>query len=171
MSCRGVFFALTPEEEKRLRKAQRQDGDEGLMEVIEEIEEAWDRKHLFETDKAWDPIHRCLTLDNTPRGKLSPTAGRKPLNLLILGGRLLYEGNDYTVNLITRAQVVRLAAALAKITQEWMHERFFQLKAKACQYAIDEDEFDYTWGNFQGLPEFFARAAEEGRSVIFTVDH
>ncbi|MCI0458096.1 MAG: YfbM family protein [Gemmataceae bacterium] len=171
MGCLGVFFALTPEQDKRLRKAHRQDGDEGVMEVIEEIEEAWDRKHLFETDKAWDPIHRGLTLDNTPRGKLDPTAGRKPLNLLILGGRLLYDGDDYTVNLITPAQVRRLAAALAKITEEWMRERFFQLKPKGCGYDIDEDEFDYTWGNFEGLPQFFARAAKEGRSVIFTVDH
>jgi hypothetical protein len=171
MGCLGVFFALTPEQDRRLRKAHRQDGDEGVRDVVADIEEAWDRKHLFETDKAWDAIHRTLTGDNTPRGKLSPTAGRGPLKLLILGGRLLYEGDDYTVNLITPAQVRRLAAALAKITEEWMRERFFQLKPKACQYDINEDEFDYTWGNFQGLPEFFARAAKEGRSVIFTVDH
>ena len=170
MSCLGVFFALTPEQDKRLRKAHRQDGDEGVMEVIEEIEEAWVRKHLFETDKAWDAIHRCLTGDHTDGGELDPTAGHKPLNLLILGGRLMHEGDDYTINLITPAQVRRLAPALAKITKKWMRGRFFQLDEKDCHYSIDEDQFDYTWGWFKGLPAFFARAAREGRSVIFTVD-
>src|SRR5262245_40140877 len=100
MSCRGVFFALTPTQDKRLRKAFAQDGDEGALEVVDTVEEEWDDDHVFETDKAWDGIHRCLTNDQTPRGRLNPISGQPPLNLCILGATRLYDGSDYIINLI-----------------------------------------------------------------------
>jgi hypothetical protein len=55
MACRGVHFALTPEDAARIDAAR---DDDQLMALIEEIEERWDRDWLVETDKAWDATGR-----------------------------------------------------------------------------------------------------------------
>jgi hypothetical protein len=177
MGCLGVHFAITRRQMNKLLDASLfsdldpDERDEGVMELVEQIESAWNREELFETDKAWDPIHRCLTGDNTPRGKLNPTKGDYPLNLCVMGGEHLYMGGDYTVTLIEPEEVRDLARALKPITEEWMRERFFRLKAKATLYPIDCDQFEYVWSNFQGLPAFMAKAARKKRAMIFTVDH
>jgi hypothetical protein len=36
--------------------------------------------------------------------------------------------------------------------------------------ALSDEDFGYTWGWFEPLKEFFARAAHARRSVVFTVD-
>src|SRR5262245_49730971 len=125
MGCLGVFFAISPKQEKRLWAACRDEGDEGVRAVVAEIEEAWDEDHLCQTDKAWDAIHRCLTNDHTPGGQLTPGSGRRPLKLLILGGTMLHDGDSYTVNFIDKEHVPALAAALAKIDEVWLRKRFF----------------------------------------------
>jgi hypothetical protein len=52
MACRGVFFALTKEEEAKLLAAPSSDA---VVEIItEEIEERRDRNWLVEVDKSWD---------------------------------------------------------------------------------------------------------------------
>jgi len=58
MACRGVFFALTKEEEAKLLAAA--DSDAVVEIITEEIEERWDREWLVEMDKSWDAVHRCL---------------------------------------------------------------------------------------------------------------
>jgi hypothetical protein len=55
MACRGVHFALIPEEAVRIDAAR---DDDQLMALIEETEERWDRDWLVETDKAWDATGR-----------------------------------------------------------------------------------------------------------------
>lgn len=177
MGCLGVHFAITRRQMNRLLQTawvhghDRDERDEAVMALVEQIESAWNREELFETDKAWDPIHRCLTGDNTPRGKLNPTKGEYPLKLCVMGGEHLYFGDDYTITLIEPEEVRDLARALRPITEEWMRQRFFKLKAKATLYEITDDEFEYVWSNFQGLPAFMAKAARKKRAVIFTVDH
>lgn len=68
MSCLGVHFAINGEIADKLSRAK---SDEELVEIVQEkIEEKWDESHLYETDKAWDAIHRCLSdgsLRNQPR--------------------------------------------------------------------------------------------------------
>ena len=59
VACRGVYFALTQDEEQRL--LQCGDDDSVLSLIQEDIEARWDADHLLELDKAWDAIHRCLT--------------------------------------------------------------------------------------------------------------
>jgi hypothetical protein len=177
MASRGVHFAITRRQMNRFISAVENDDltpdgrDEAVMELVEQIEAEWNREELFQTDKAWDGIHRCLTGDNTPKGRLTPTKGEYPLNLCVMGGEHLYFGGDYTVTLIEPEEVRDLARALKAVTEGWMRERFFKLKAKGTLYPITEAEFEYVWGNFQGLPKFVAIAAQKKRAVIFTVDH
>ena len=59
MGSRGVLFAIEAPVAKRLQDAKGDDDD--VMEIIEEIEEAWDEDNLAECDKSWDAMHRVLT--------------------------------------------------------------------------------------------------------------
>jgi len=94
MSQRGVFFALLDPDAARLRQAHT---DVDLRAIIEdEIEERWDTAWLFQMDKAWAGLHRCLT-----DGRLELANGTYPLNACVLGGEQLHRGDEYIVSLLT----------------------------------------------------------------------
>ncbi len=162
MGCLGVHFAITSAQAEELLEA---DGDEELGELVAEIEAAWDEPHVFETDKAWDALHRCLS-----DGTLEVDGGDEPLNLCFFGGAVLNEDADYFVVLLTPTEVSRVAAALAGVTETWLRERYRSLDFEGYQGEKSDDDWAYAWANFQGLPGFFSRAAAGGRHVIFTVD-
>lgn len=109
MSARGVHFAVPPAQETRLLAAK---SDRKVMGLVEEIEEAWEKPFVCETDKAWDAIHRCLT-----DVSLLYDSGEYPLNHCICGGRQLIRGQEYTVSYVSAPQVKDVASALAKITK------------------------------------------------------
>jgi hypothetical protein len=163
MACRGVHFALTDEDAKRVLAAA---GDnEALIELIQEdIESRWDTDWLAETDKAWDAIHRCLT-----DGRLS-FASSTPRHLCILGGRQLYDGDDYIVSFITPEQVKEVARAIADIDEAWMRARYFAIPASDYGCPLTDDDCGYTWSLFQGVQALYQKAAAAGRAVMFTVD-
>jgi len=96
MACRGVYFALTDEDAKRVLAVA---GD-------------------AETDKAWDAMHRCLT-----DGRLSFEADT-PRAMCVLGGRQLHDGDDYIVSFVTPEQVRQVAAAIRDIDETWMRQRY-----------------------------------------------
>ncbi|MEV6211333.1 DUF1877 family protein [Kitasatospora sp. NPDC051914] len=162
MACRGVHFALTEEDAARLLAAEQ---DEDVLAVIEDIEERWDTDHLAETDKAWDAIHRCLA-----DGRLTHDGGSYPLSYAVLGGLPLHDGDDHVVVHVTAAEVADIAAAMADLDDAWLRERFFALDPEDYDGARDEDDFAYTRHWFGGLRAFYATAAANGRSVVFTVD-
>jgi hypothetical protein len=165
MACRGVFFALSSSQRERLLTLGT---DDARLEYIQEdIEAAWDEAHLLETDKAWDAIHRCLT-----DGSLSVAPSSNPLSKLILGGKQLCSDTQrYIVNLIEHDELSQVSTALRIVTKEWMQGRYEQLRnTDYPQEFISEQGWQYTWDWFSGIPEFIARADQEGRSVIFTVD-
>jgi hypothetical protein len=173
MSSLGRHIMVTTEQVQRLRalaedEEEEVSPDEAVENAIEEMQEGLAEKYYFDTDKAWDPIHRTLTLDNTPGGNLDVDAGEHPLHLCFFGGEVLAEGGAYTYYLIAPDEVAELASALQAIDEAWFRKRFFQLDPKATLYDIDEDYLEYAWSNFSGLPDFFARAAAEGRAVIFS---
>ena len=162
MSFLGVHFAVDAGIEARLLAA---DGDEEVMEIVEEVEEAWDRAWLCQTDKAWDALHRCLS-----DGTLDFEGGDYPLSHAILGGLQLYEDDDYVVAYLDVDDVRAVAEALAPLGQDWLRERYFSLDPADYRRTPDEEDFKYTWANMRGLKAFFGKAAEAGRPVVFTVD-
>jgi Domain of unknown function (DUF1877) len=163
MGARGVHFAITVEQMDDLLKAA---DDEELMAQIERIEEAWDRQFLVESDKAWDAIHRCLT-----DGSLLYESGEYPLNHVICGGRHLDAGDDYTISLVNPEQVKDVARALEPLTEDWLRQRYFALlKPDDYEFDIDEDDFQYTWSNFEDVRSLFRKAALADRAVVFTAD-
>jgi hypothetical protein len=163
MAARGVHFAITSDQLARVLAASN---DDDLMQVIEQIEEAWDKDNLAESDKAWDAIHRCLT-----NGSLLYESGEYPLNHVICGGRQLHQGEDYVVSLVTPEQVRDVSAAMAPLAEDWMRERYFSLlKADSYDGEIGDEDFGYTWTWFENVRDLYRKAAASGRAVIFTID-
>jgi hypothetical protein len=165
MACRGVFFALSSSEKEHLLALE---SDKKRMEYIqEEIEEAWDEAHLLQIDKAWEAIHRCLT-----DGSLTVSRSSNPLGKLIVGGIQLYSDTQtYIINLIESSELPEISTALKVVTKEWLKARYEQLRSTDYpQEFTSEQDWEYTWDWFSGIPEFVVRAAQEGRSIIFTVD-
>jgi hypothetical protein len=178
MGYRGRHLALTDEQVAHLRRVadwknaadeELEDVDERLWDAVQEIEEHLPPGYYYDTDKAWDPIHRTLTGDNTEDGLFSPWSGTRPLNLTVFGGEDLGfdEYSAYGIYLVKPDEVAEVASALQGIDEAWFRTRFFRVAAQ--RRGIDEDELYYAWSNFRRLPDFFARAAAEGRSVLFTV--
>lgn len=165
MACRGVLFSIDQETVDRLcalvDDAARVDY---ITEVIEVDYFDRHREWLAQTDKAWDCMHRALT-----DGKLEWDNGSYPLNHQILGGELLYSGDDYIISLKTPQQVADVAAQLPTITEETFTKCFRRVPVSELNGTFDEDR-DYTWGWFTEVRDFWLRAAAEGRFFIFTVD-
>jgi hypothetical protein len=165
MSARGVHFSLTKGEVEALEALD--DDDARLEYVQEEIEEEFFERRtedLAETDKAWDAIHRCLT-----DGTLASATG-SPLELVILGGRSLYEGDDYIMTLKGPDQVRAVSPDLAAVTKASLRASYDRLDPEDYAGELGDDDFEYTWENFVSLREIWQRAAETGRSILFTVD-
>jgi hypothetical protein len=156
---RGVHFAISAAQAKRLLRA---DDDDELAEMVDEIEEEW--KQAFETDKGWDALHRCFS-----NGSLELGEGASPLRLAIFGGNVLNEQADYFVVLLTPIQVSKVAKELGRVTESWLRGRYFDQEFPDYEGEKSDEDFAYTWSCFKGMPEFFASAAKAKKHVIFTV--
>jgi hypothetical protein len=110
-------------------------------------------------------MHRALT-----DGKLTWDGGKYPLNHVVLGGRLLYTEADYIMSLKAPADVRKIAKALDSVTKQSLRLGYDKIDAENYGSDLTDDDFEYTWEWFQGVREFYKRAAQEGRSVLFTAD-
>ena len=162
MACRGVHFALTDEEGRRLLAAQENDQ---ILAIIDELEDRWDEAWLAPSEKAWDAMHRCLS-----NGTLYYDEGEYPLNRTVLGGKHLYDGDDYVVAYVAPNEAKDVAAALAPISEADFRTRYDLIDEDDYDGARGDDDFKYTWENFLGVRELYRKAAAEGRAVVFTVD-
>ena len=162
MGSLGVHFALEDDVARRLLAA----GDsDAVLAVIDEVEEAWDEAWLVQSDKAWDAMHRSLS-----NGTLYYDEGEYPLNRTVLGGKHLYDGDDYVVSYVEPKEVKDVAAALAPITQADFRKRYDAIDPDEYEGPHGEEDFGATWEAFVAVRELFKRAADAGRSVVFTVD-
>ncbi len=166
MSCLGVHFSLSADEVQHLRSLD--DEQERLDHLQSVIEETYMRDHpqrVAESDKAWDAMHRTLA-----DGQLSWDGGSYPLNHVVLAGELLYTEPDYIISLKTPEHVRAIAAALPSITRDEFRRRYDAIDTEGYGNPLTDEDFDYTWHWFQGVREFYVRAASEGRFVLFTAD-
>jgi hypothetical protein len=162
----GVHFALDSATETRVLALAEAGNDEALLELLAEIEETWHERRTCHHDKAWDALHRTLT-----DGKLEYANGTYPLGAAVLGGRQLIAGErEYTISYLSASQVRDVTEALDVIEEDWFRQRYFALGETDYYGPVDEDDLDYTWADFSDTREFFARSAEAGLAVIFTVD-
>lgn len=161
----GVHFALTKAD---LATVQTFDDPDDLVEFLTgDLEERYLAKGrwAYQSDKAWEAIHRCLT-----DGKLLYAKGPFPLAYAVLGGEPLDAGEDYTACLVQPAQVRLAGAALLEVTEPWLRTRYATLRRTSYRSYMSDEDLLYTWENLVGLRGFFARAAKAGRAVLFTTD-
>ncbi len=102
-----------------------------------EIEEAWQKDHVGESDKAWDAIHHCLT-----DGSLGDETGELPLNHVKLGGKQLHSGDDYMVCLVTAEQAKDVAKALLPIPKETLRGSYSSIHPDDYEGEVSNDDFD-----------------------------
>lgn len=162
MSCLGIHFALSAEEAAPLLAA---DENDAVLTFIESLEEKWDEAWLSQTDRFWDPLHRCLS-----NGTVFYDEGEYPLNRAILGGKHLYDGDDYVVAYIAPNEVKDVSAALAPLTEQDLRKRYDAIDPDDYDGEHGEKDFKETWDQFLVLREFYKKAAAAGRAVVFTVD-
>jgi hypothetical protein len=166
MAGRGVHFALTNEECGVLVA---HGDDEARLEFVQEEIEARlfddEPARVCETDKAWDAIHRALT-----DGSLDPGRGSPAPASVILGGRSLYDGDDYFISLKTPERVREIAAFLHSVTEDVLRNGYDRIDADEYDEPLGDEDFAYTWQRFLELREFYERAARNGHHVLFTVD-
>lgn len=164
MGCLGVHYGLTDAEVAKLRSYEYD--SERLDYLYEDLEENFWSDHpefVAETDKAWDGIHRALT-----DGHLDYGQGVYPLSHVIMGGERLYFSDDHIMVLKSRKEVQDAADALRAVTKDTFRAGYFRIDTEECGYRIDEEDFDYTWHWFEKLREFWVRAADGGRFVLFS---
>lgn len=163
MVARGVFFALTPEQETGVLS--RAGKHQELVDyVVSSIEERWDEPWLAETDKTWDAMHRALGDD------VFDYELRSPLHGAVLGGRLLTTEDWYIVVYKSADQVREIAQAVGAVSDVEMRARYFAIDQSLYDYDKDEEDCQATVGWFNEVRDFYQRAAAGGRSVIFAVD-
>jgi hypothetical protein len=158
-----VLFALSASQDAAL--VATRDDDE-VRDFVAEVEGDWDWDWLCEVDKAWDAMHRCLGDGTLRLGRQSGS----PLELVVLGGGHHYEGEEYVVAHVLAEQVAGVAAALDEVDEGWLRARYDAIDPDDYQGELGDEDFEYTWHYLQDVREFYRRAAEGGRSVVFTVD-
>jgi hypothetical protein len=156
----GMHFAITDEDRRKL--LEMEGDDEAISEYVHDVIEERDDDYNVGTDKAWDAIHRSLT-----DGRLAFGNGSSPLNLAVLGGKLLTSCEDEPVILVDTNHVAAVAAALMAVTEESLRTGYERIDA-ADYAAFGEEDFEYTWENFIDLAYFWRHAAASKRHVIFT---
>jgi hypothetical protein len=95
--------------------------------------------------------------------------GDTPFHKCILGNDNLYEGTDYILSYLDPEEVRGVAAAIKDIDRAELHRRYQSIDTESYG-AVSDNDFDYTWGWFQRLRDFFQRAAAANRHMLFTVD-
>jgi hypothetical protein len=162
MACLGVHFSPSEVEGRRLLAAE---DNESLLAVLGEMEEAWDEAWLAQSDRTWDALHRCLS-----NGTLYYDEGEYPLNRTVLGGKHLYDGDDYVVAYVAPNEVKDVAAALAALGEADLRARYDLIDVDDYDGGHGDEDFRATWESFVAVRDLYRKAAAAGRAVVFTVD-
>lgn len=179
MGCLAVLFALNEQETEELLAVERSGRSEYMHEEIEEIFFDDFPEYTCELDKSWDAMHRMLT-----DGNLNFENKYPPLCNVILGGEFVYglmrkpsgevvviddEDDEYMI-LKSPEEVAKIAEALPARTKEECRKCYAMIDQEDYGMEPDDEDFEYTWEYFQDSLDFWKKAAEEKRYVLFTVD-
>lgn len=166
MACLGVLFSLSEEEvQKIVSLPSDEEKQKYLLEEIEENYFDYHRDRLAELDKSWGILHRLLT-----DGKLEWKNGVFPLNHVILGGKLIYDEDDFIMSLKTPEQVEKITLAIKNINESDLRARYENLRKKGSEIELTDEDLEYAWNWFDGSKVFWKKATTEKRYVLFTAD-
>src|SRR5690606_35833632 len=128
------------------------------------IEERWETDFLFEVDKAWEGLDRCFTQSN-----LADSPDAEALARCFFGGLHLHWGDEEVICMILPREARVVGEALARIDKDALRRSHNQVVGDHSQLPAFVEDFDYLWGNFEGLGAFFQRASGANRAVVFSV--
>ena len=168
MARLGVHFVLTDEQRAKLLSLE---SDEARLDYLQEdIEQAWDESNVYETDKAWYGIHRCLTGPQAWEWPdVDDEAGTYPLNVCFFGGKALYSKPESAINLIEPDALHDLVVAIAPLDRAWFDKAFADY-CQGCWPDDGDDGREYVWEYFTGLKNFLTQNDGKGRSLIFSIN-
>jgi hypothetical protein len=156
VTARDAFFAIAPADQWRLHAAAEEDPDR-VWDVIGELEDSVPDAWQFHTDKAWDALDRCFE-------------GAPPLDRAICGGIILVNDDSGLVSVKAAGDLPAIADAIERVSLAWLRQRYWRLDPEEYGETLSDEDFAYTWSNFQGLPAFFRRAAlARDRAIVFSV--
>ncbi|WP_077147646.1 DUF1877 family protein [Sphingopyxis sp. KK2] len=137
--------------------------------VANEIEENWESNFATETDKAWPLIHASLQGSNPEADGLERLYD-KPVSWAVLGREFLDSDPNYLIALIQSRDVAAVASLLKSVSADDIIDRLgAAIDHFGCK-NVGAAEARYAGEWFPNLEQFFQRAAEAKRHVIFTVD-
>lgn len=165
MLGRGHYLALAREHAKRLFGIK---DDAALAAFVEELKNSAEMKksgRALDIGGAWDPLHRIMT-----DGELDPGGGDFPGNHVVLGGKQLHHGSDFSAILIRPDIVAFVSEAINELKQPEVREKFQNLPSSYTKPRGDK-EFIELWLAISQLRTFFDAAAENLEAVVFTVKY
>jgi hypothetical protein len=163
MSNIGVFLVLTAIEVSGLRGMSSP--DDQFTWVNNQYGSQIDGQARFlDVGQAWDAMHRCLG-----DGTLGEDLQQYPLRIVVLGGEPIGDNPYFILRVKTPEQVRVAAKAMKDVVVADFRKCYFALPPE--EYLIsDEQDFEYTWDNFEQVRAFYQYTAERGDFILFSAD-
>ena len=163
MPGRGVLFALDHAAVSQLLAFT--DARQRVAWVAHTIEERWDEVWLHALESMWFPVHFCL------HGSSGyPLEGAPAEAKVIFGGLPLGVPNLYSIDYKEADLVRRVASALSRMRDDAIWARAGLVERKDYTGPREHDLQVSVVDEIHGLADFYRRADEAARAVIFTVD-
>lgn len=163
MAGRGVLFAIDKADEQALL-AQSEPRARAAW-VAGTIEERWDVAWLYQIETLWFPVHYCL------HGSSGfPLEGAPPEAKAIFGGAALGVPQVYSIDYKDADLVRRVARGLAHIRDDAVWARASLIERPGYTGPREEGLQVRIVDEIHALTDFYRKAQEGGRAVIFTVD-
>ncbi len=161
----GSYIVLTREDAKELFAQQDDAAVRQLAERLRRSPKHRENELVLDCGKSWDPIHRALT-----DGTLDRDTGDFPLDHCVLGGRRMYQGDDFEVILVRPDIVAHVAQALHDLKRAEFAGKYMALDPQLYGKQPTETEADETWSMLKLIRQLFEDASNEHAAVLFTVE-
>ncbi len=159
----GVLFALDNAEERHLLAIP--EARSRAAWVANVIEERWDEEWLCELGEMWFPVHFCLHGSGA-----APVKGSSAEAKAVLGGLPVGVPNLYSMDYKDQELVRHIASALSRIRDDAIWARAGLVERKDYNGPRPGNLQVAVVDEIHALAEFYKRAAESSRAVIFTVN-
>lgn len=163
MSGRGVLFALDRRDEQMMLAI----ADPRAMAawVANTVEERWDVEWLLALEQFWFPVHYCLHGSSSLPAASAPDEAKT-----IFGGVPLGVPKVYSMDYKEADLVRRIASALSRMRDDAVWARASLVERKDYTGPRPDGLQASVVDEIYALTEFYRKAADAGRAVIFTVD-
>ncbi len=163
MAGKGVLFALETVDERSMLSFDNERARAAWVANV--VEERWDAGWLHAMEGLWYPVHFCL------HGSAAiPIEGAAAEAKAIFGGTSLGLPNVYRIDYKETGLVRLVSNALGRMRDEAIWARASLVERKDYQGPRDDNLQVAVVDEVRAVADFYRRAADAGRAVIFTVN-